>query len=98
MATGDYVQILHNAGAGNTFSYTTAAGVDLVITNIGGINWGLLEFNNWVNSTTGVNYWALEADVGSGKNCRMLLLENQTIGKTDVQINTHGISLTCVQG
>ena len=98
MATGDYVQITHNAGAGSTFSYTAAAGVNLVITNFGGVNWGLLEFNNWVSSTTGVNYWAIEANVGSGENCRMLLLENQTIGKTDAQIDIHGICFTCVQG
>jgi hypothetical protein len=98
MAVGDYISLIHNSGAGTTFSYTLAAGVNIMFTNVGGLSWNTLLLNNWVSATTGVNYWIAETKVGSATPAvRFLAIEGQIISKTDVDLNTNGLSITGVQ-
>lgn len=97
MASGDVINYVQNAGSGNVISYTAAAGVNVMITNMGGLNWGVLELNSWVSSTTGVNYWAIQTEVSGGRECKMLLCAGQTISKTDPQIDIHGFSFAGIQ-
>ena len=97
MASGDVVTFVHNAGDGNTMSYTAAAGVNIMITNMGGINFGQLLLNNWVSSTTGVNYWVAEGYVGSGRDCKVILAAGQTFGRTDPQFDIQGFSFSGIQ-
>lgn len=97
MASGDVVTYVQNAGSGNVISYTAAAGVNIMITNMSGLNWGLVDFNNFVSSTTGVAYWAIQTEVSGGRPCKMLLCAGQSFGRTDPQINIYGFSFAGIQ-
>ncbi len=97
MASGDVVTYVHNAGSGSTLSYTAAAGVNIMITNVGGLNFGQILLNNWVSSTTGVNYWVTEAQIGQGRPCKVLLCAGQTLGRTDPQFDINGFSFSGIQ-
>ena len=79
MAIGDYVTIKQDAGGSGTFSYTAAAGVNIMFTNFAGSSWTLLYFENWVSNTTGVYGWVGESFVNTGRSSRVILLENQTV-------------------
>jgi hypothetical protein len=95
MAVGDYVSVIHEAGDGTTFSYTTA--VDLIITNFGGDSWGALHLNNFVITTSGVGYWCSFSNNGSGKPTKLLLTSGQTISNSAGTINDYGLSVTGVE-
>lgn len=95
MAVGDYVTIKEDAGGSATFSYTAAAGVNIMFINFGGSSWGVLQFENWVGTTTGVYGWAGETLVNTGRSSRVILLENQTINCA--VHTTYGFMATGVQ-
>lgn len=95
MAVGDYISILQEAGVSATFSYTAAAGVNIMVTNSAGSGWNILDLNSWVTSASGVYGWALPTNIVSGLPAKMLLLENQSINATNT--NTYGILLTGIQ-
>ena len=97
MASGDVVTYVHNAGSGSTITFTPAAGVNIVILNTGGLNFGQLLLNNWVSSTTGVNYWTVETHIGSGRPSKYMLCAGQTMNKTDPQIDINGFSFSGIQ-
>lgn len=96
MAVGDYVTVSVAAGGGATFSYTAAAGVNILFTNFAGSSWNQIHFDSWVIGVTGNYGWALEADVNGGAiPGKILLLENQTINAAIN--NNYGILLTGVE-
>ncbi len=96
MASGDPISIVHEAGSGAAFSYTTA--VDIAITNWGGQGWGTLNLGNWVSATSGVHDWVQESLVQrGGQTGNMILLATQNIQQNVANINTHGLSISGIE-
>jgi hypothetical protein len=95
LASGDVISIIHDAGDGNTFSYTSA--IDLYVTNLGGVNFGEIAINNWVSATTGVYAFVRTAEAPTNMYSRPILKSGQTIGWTDADINTYGLMFTGIE-
>ena len=94
MASGDPIVITQEAGNGNTFSYT--ATTDIVITSYGGQG-TFLNFNTWVNSTSGV-YSLLSKQDSTAQNVsqfnKLVIKSGQTLTADDVDVNIFGYFLS----
>ena len=96
MASGDPFEIIHTAGSGTTFSYTTAAGVYLAITHVSGDN-GVLHIQTFVGSTSGVGYF-LNMDRNDSDGIRKCIIGNgQIMGNTAAVIDSYGLYLSGVE-
>lgn len=93
LASGDPISIVHEAGDGTAFSYTTA--INIAITNYGGQGWGTLNLGTWVSATSGVHDWVGESYVQRGSQpSTMILIVGQNIQQDTANINTHGLSIS----
>jgi hypothetical protein len=102
MASGDVVSVVHDAGDGTTFSYTSA--IDIAITNIMGQSFNILYLNNFVASTTGVIGFLLQSygsqaieSWGGGMVAKIILKNGQTVNRTDNDIDTNGFAFTGIE-
>ena len=98
MASGDVISVEHNAGSGSTFSYTST--VDFIVLNQAGVNWGVINLNNWVSATSGI-YGILSDQFcpGGSRNGdnKFLIPSGSVLGKTDPDMNTYGCALIGIE-
>ncbi len=101
LASGDVIVIKHNAGDGTTFSYTAA--VDFIITNMAGVNWGLIMGDNWVSNTSGVygiisSQFAQATNPNSGDgNLKLIIPSGTVLGYTDADFDSYGAWLIGIE-
>ena len=99
MASGDSIVIKHNAGDGNTFSYTAA--VDFVITNITGVNWSSLGGDNFIISTQGCYQFLTAAYAQSGTssdgNLKLIVPSGTVLSHTDADFDQYGCWLVGIE-
>lgn len=94
MASGDPLQILHLAGAGTAFSYTSA--IDFVITHWGLESTGTTHLNSWVHDVTGIYRFLSDPSSGVYNNGqdRPVVLTGNSITRDNADINAYGVVIS----